>query len=228
MNRALEGMGLGCLAVILLACSAAGQGGSVTPGQQPSVETMLAEFARYYEAAATGVRPLPPNPRLLGVLIAPTRFSPETVTGVLGGLERMAVESADGSVRVAAVSWLAGAGEVVGSPGATGLAGSDVAARLGRVLDRSSDAGVRDVILGRMWAQADRTEALRLLTMVAQSNQEDASRDFPEPYTAILSLSRMGAEGVSALHQLRASDAVKNRRARGLLEHLAERGYRPD
>jgi hypothetical protein len=227
MRRIMNGTGLGCMALVLLACSAAGQTPGRTSAQQPSVQALLAEFVRYEEAAATSIRPLPPNPRLPHVLAAPAQYPPATLVGVLDGLEDLALRSPNGSVRVAAVSWLSGAGEV-GSMGATGLADRDVAVRLGRVWERSADAGVREVILGRMWAQANREETVRVLTAAALLNREqDLKNDFPEPYVAVLSLSRMGAEGVGALRQLRARGVVNNPRARGLLEYLEERGYRP-
>jgi hypothetical protein len=141
---------------------------------------------------------------------------------IVDALQRLSLVSAAPRIRTAAAVLLGLAGEAafVSRPI------PHLFDRLENVFQRSADPSVRNAVIDAMLRQADTARAVRLLTRVAVSDPADeAARE--EPWRAIAHLSRMGSPGQAALRALHRDRRVREPNARGYLQVLAERDFRP-
>lgn len=127
---------------------------------------------------------------------------------VADGLERMALGSAQPSVRHAAATWLSLAGEATVRTPAPGTV-----QRMEAVYRRTGDPVVRSILVGRMDRMAERPAALKFLRGVAVQPTEGA--DFEgAPWHAVSALARMGPPGRDALRELSSRGLLRDETAR--------------
>jgi hypothetical protein len=156
------------------------------------------------------------------MLVRRSGYGEAHADSVLDSFQRLALGSAEPGVRVAAAVWLGNAGnaDFVRRP----IPG--VFTRLETVFQQSADPSVRRMIIDAMLRQADTARAVRLLTRVAVSEPAgEAVRE--EPWRAITRLAQLGRPGQTALRHIHRDRCVREPNARGYLQVLAERDFRP-
>jgi hypothetical protein len=145
-------------------------------------------------------------------------YSASDLEAVLEGLEHIALTGTPSRLREEAAAGLA----IPGSNRAVHpIRGSFP--RLERVYHRSSDPVVRRILVGAMGDLVERRKPAQFLGDVALRTPPDFAE---APQAAVQSLLRMGDEGRVVLKRLHESGAVSDTKAKLVLAHLAENGFR--
>jgi hypothetical protein len=154
------------------------------------------------------------------ILVHRPDYSPATVRSLIDGLERLALESANGNVRHSSVRHMSLAGRFSDARPEPGLL-----SRLKRIYSHTSDPELRVVVVTTMGRIAERKDAIVFLDGVAR--QDPASEDFPNAgLWALRTLPGMGEEGRAELKSLHETNAVRHPEARHSLSVLASKGYK--
>ncbi len=174
-----------------------------------AVDELLTDYARNPRSAA--------GADIMAMLLYHKDYPAANVEALLRGLERVALAGTSQEGRANAAGLLVwSSSRYAPDP----IPGSF--ARIERVFRRTNDHFVRSVVGG--WAGslalAERRGALVLLERVAAEDSYLAPK-------ALASLLDMGEEGRIVLKRLHESKAVRNLRARGDLEAIAQYDYRP-
>lgn len=168
-----------------------------------------------------------------------------TMTAIFDRLEHLALTAANPSVRVRATLTITDVGRLQVASGRNDTAPPHprypgTVARLATIYRNSADPAVRDLIVERMPALAERSHAIAFLSEVASErptpNAERPSRTLPaghdtafsRAYIAIYALTRMGEEGRAALARLDVDGMVRDPEGKAYLARLAKEGYKND
>lgn len=156
------------------------------------------------------------------VLLRPREYASQVVTGLLDGLQELAISHGNQEVRIFAALELA----------RVGLATRDVSRRISVIsrfgpLYAASDFGVRVTLIGMAPDQAEQADAVRFLRGILESvDSLDALGEAPLWYMAVRSLMRMGDNGRRALQGIHDARSAGHEAARRYLQGLVERGFR--
>lgn len=168
-----------------------------------------------------GFRENTPEVALVDLTVAPERYPPAEVRAALDGPERLALEGSTQGLRVRAAVALASFGrrEQAGDFGPV--------ERLERLYRQSSERVIRNSVVGALHFQTTTGSALRLLEEIATARDGGPEMpEYPNAYMAVLGLAKMEERGRAVLGRLDQTGAAVNPRAKGLLDGLAENGYR--
>jgi hypothetical protein len=184
----------------------------------------VAEALERFEQDASAPRPVSPVGLNWLLRIVRRASEPAKVDSVLYGIEQKALGSTNDRVRSGAASFLSVAGKSVADHDS-----HPVLPRLIRVYRESADPTVRATVIGGMLGQRPEAEAIAFLKDVATSTPGRTNPEFAdEPWEAVSALSHMGDAGLAAVRELQSRGNVPDWKAKGVLDYLARRGFRPE